>query len=49
MADRKESKTYIQEQLYKNRVANTLKKDNDNLRDENTLLRNELRKLGYNI
>ena len=49
MANRKESKTYIQKQLYKNRVANTLKKDNDNLKSQNTLLKNELRKLGYNI
>ncbi len=49
MADRKKSDTYIQEQLYINRIANSLQKDNDTLRDQNTFLRNELRRLGFNI
>tara|TARA_R100000008_G_C3443909_1_gene95872 strand:- start:201 stop:356 length:156 start_codon:yes stop_codon:yes gene_type:complete len=49
MADKKKGMTYIQEQLYKNRVTNTLKKNNDILEQENTLLRAQLKKLGYDV
>ena len=45
--DKKKGATYIQEQLYINRVTNTLQKNNDVLKQENTLLRNQLRKLGF--
>ena len=47
--DKKKGSMYIQEQLYTNRVTNTLQKNKDVLKQENTLLRNQLRKLGFDL